>query len=149
MNIPENDYKNNNSFYDLRNNFVTKFLNIQFKGLFFTFILLLIFLAIFFNVYRSVSNALNNRNIYFKEYENYQLLKIRNESLQKDREFFLSDDYKLIFLRETQNLVKENEFLYSTRRPPVYIQERKFLINLKNLRDNYWWWYYLLTGSEY
>lgn len=123
------------------------FASIELQGVTVTFLLVFAFLILSANIFRAFTNAQNNSQIYNLELNNFESLKNRNLELKDDLEYFTSDEYKKIFLRETQFLAQPDETIYSTRQRPVYIQERITRFVVKDIVDYSSWWKKIFLGN--
>ena len=127
-------------------NFFKKFIqkrigikNIDYNGILLTLVLLLFIFSFSINIIRGISNAHNNYQIYITEISNYQNLKERNKNLKDDLEYYNSDEFKQIFLRESVLLADPDSKIFNTRSKPNFIQERKYYFNLENYSKSYFW----------
>lgn len=107
-------------------------------------ILVVSLLLLVSNIFRVISNGRSNFEVYLFEQEGYNSLKERNEELLKDSSYYSSDEYRLLFLRDTELLGLEGETIYTTRKNPVYFDENKTLLDISKVNDYKDWWTKLL-----
>lgn len=112
---------------------------IDFKDFYITIILFFVILILLANIHRAISNAYSNHLTYSVEINNYEQLKKRNLELKNDLEYYKSDEFKKIFLRESLLLAEEGDKIFITRGKPEFIQEKKIYYKIDNLDHNYFW----------
>jgi len=113
--------------------------SIDYNGALLTLVLLLFIFSFSINIIRGISNAQKNYQIYITEINNYELLKNRNKNLKEDLEYYSSDEFKQIFLRESLLLAEPDSKIFNTRSKPNFIQEIKRYFNLENYPKSYFW----------
>ncbi len=107
-------------------------------------VLSLISLILIANVIRVVSNGRGNYETYLYEKQVLGELKDKNETLNTELDYVNSDEYRKLFLRDNQALAAPNEELYNTKPKPVYFDERKEYIDLRDKKEYSDWWALLL-----
>lgn len=122
------------------NKIFLKLKTISLDGFFFFFVLLIIILFLSVNVIRVLSSGKSNYETYLYEKNVLEELRQKNRELAQNKEYYSTDEYKKLFLRDTQTFGMENETLYTTRVLPVYYEEEKELLDLraKTMFDDWW-----------
>lgn len=110
-----------------------------------TVILCLVFLFLLGSIFRVLSNAKNNYEIFNIEKDSLNELEAKNGDLKKELEYVSSDEYKRLFLRDTKGLSASNEELYTLREDPNYFEEEKTYLDLKEKKNFSDWWIGLLN----
>ena len=107
-------------------------------------VLSLVSLILIANIIRVVSNGRGNYETYLYEKKVLGELQQKNNELNSELGYVNSDEYRKLFLRDNQSLAAPNEELYNTKPKPVYFDERKEYIDLRDKNDYSDWWGLLL-----
>jgi len=97
------------------------------------------------NIIRVIANARSNYEIFALEEKGLNDLKEKNKQLQSELEYVSSDEYKMLLLRNSSNLARSNEELYTLKAQSKYLEEDKELLDLSQKDDFQDWWSLLAT----
>lgn len=115
------------------------------EGLFFAVLLSCTFIFLTGSIVRVINNARNNYEIFNLEKNSLNDLQSKNEDLKEELDYVNSDEYKRLFLRETEGLSSANEELFSRREEPTVIDADQELLPVEEKIDYSDWWAGLLT----
>lgn len=116
------------------------FKKISSEGLIFALILSCTFIFLTASIVRVINNARNNYEIFNLEKNSLEELQDKNDNLQNELEYVTSDEYKRLFLRDTEGLSAEDEELFSRRQEASIIDTEQELLPLKEKIDYSDWW---------
>lgn len=133
-------FKNPLSFLRLRN----KLQDFSVEGGLVTVILAVVAILISGSIIRVVNNARSNYEIFKDEQASLEELRSKNSELAEDLNYVQSDEYKKLFLRDTQGLSVGSEELFSTKEKVAYQEEAKEYLKLETKSDYVDWWLSLL-----
>lgn len=117
---------------------------IKFEGMTLTIILVLLFMFISSNIIRVYTNGRLNYDTYLKEKEDLDKLRQKHEELKKNYEYYTSDEFKLLLLRDTQSLAQSNEELFQTKEIIDFYFEQPTYMDIKAKENFEDWWKLLL-----
>jgi len=117
---------------------------VAFDGVVLVFILGTLILIISSNTIRVFINGKSNYTTFLQEKEELDKLQSRNDKLAIDLQYYSSNEYKQLFLRDSQNLGQNGEQLYNTKEKPKYYQEIPEYLDIKNKTNFADWWLQLL-----
>lgn len=105
-----------------------------------TVILVVSLLLLLSNIFRVISTGKSNFDVYVYEQDSLNALKEKNKELSLDKTYYESEEYKLLFLRDTELMAKPGESIYTTRDKPEYYDQPKILLDI-SYKENYadWW----------
>ena len=121
------------------------FKKVSSEGLIFALILSCTFIFLTASIVRVINNARNNYEIFNLEKNSLEELEEKNQNLQDELQYVSSDEYKRLFLRDTEGLSAENEELFSRREEASVINNEQELLPLKEKIDYSDWWAGLLV----
>lgn len=133
-------FKNPLSFLKLRN----KMKDFSVEGGLVTVILAVVAILISGSIIRVVNNARSNYEIFRDEQSSLEDLRMKNNELEEDLSYVQSDEYKKLFLRDTQGLSVGSEELFSTKEKVTYQEEVKEYLKIDTKNDYVDWWLSLL-----
>lgn len=133
---------------DILNN-RSKTVSIYFKDIrledFVTLILFSIFLLVLIaSSVKVIVNARNNYDIFNVELKGLEEIRKKNEELKRELAYVSSDEYKLLYLRDSSALAKPEEQLYTIKEDPFRANEKIEYYDLTDLTDYTNWWVSLI-----
>jgi hypothetical protein len=103
-------------------------------------ILSLVAILLTTSIIRIIANGKANYEVYLLEKNKLTELQVANDKLREDKEYYNSEEYKKLFLRETQNLADGGESIYYTRERPIYLEEKKSFLDISKKTNYSDWW---------
>jgi len=129
-----------NLFNKLKLKFRSNLQGLSFDGAAVAVCLCIVILVVSSNIVRVFTNGQSNYSTFLLEKNERDKLQDKNNKLQQDLSYVNSDEYKQLFLRDSENLAQGNEELYQTKDKPIYYQTIPDYLDLKT-KGNYndWW----------
>lgn len=131
----------------LNNN--TKSVSIYFKNIKMEDLITLILLGIFLVVLiassvKVIVSARNNYDIFNVELRGLDEIRQKNDELKRELAYVTSDEYKLLYLRDSSSLAKPEEQLYNVKEDIYSAEEKIEYYDLTDKTDFTDWWISLL-----
>ncbi len=127
----------------------TKSVSIYLKDIkledFATLMLLSIFLVVLIaSSFKVIISARNNYDIFNVELKGLEEIRAKNEELKRELAYVTSDEYKLLYLRDSSALGKPEEQLYSIKEDLFKAEEKIEYYDISEKVDYTDWWVSLL-----
>ena|SRR5260221_6256326 len=114
--------------------------DVFFEGVVFAVFLGFFALIISANIIRVFTNGKSNYETFANEQADLAKMQDKNQSLQTDYNYYTSDEYKQLLLRDAQNLGKIGEDFFTSKEKPQYFQEKPEYLSVKDKKDFTDWW---------
>lgn len=118
--------------------------DIKFEGMTLTIILSILLMFISSNILRVYTNGRQNYDTYLQEKEDLDRLRLKYQDLQKNYEYYTSDEFKLLLLRDAQSLAQSNEELFQTKERIDFYFEQPVYMDVKSKENFEDWWKLIL-----
>jgi hypothetical protein len=92
------------------------------------------------NIFRVITNARANYSIFQTERDSLYELRDKNSELDNELKYVQSDEYKKLFLRDTESLGTSSEQLYNIKESPEYYEEIIEYLEIEDKKDFTDWW---------
>jgi len=119
--------------------------SINIEGGVITLLLCFFLLLLAGSILRVVTLGRNNYEIFNIEKAGLDELKNKYAQLQSELEYVNSDEYKQLFLRDSEGLTTANSELYKIKDKSIYYEEKKEYIKISDKKDFSDWWGGLIT----
>ncbi len=129
------------TFFKSNTNYFKK---MSIEGFVIAVILCCVLLFLLASILRVWNNARNNYDIFNSEISGLQDLQKTNQELKDELNYVSSDEYKELFLKNTDGLASQNEELFERRSTVNPAEEKKVYLSLSDKNDYSDWWSGLL-----